>query len=148
MVKDIRIPNQIKKYLDKQKIEYVDVGAERLKVDDDYPDYASVAAEHVGSKKDAQGILICGTGAGMAIVANKFKGIRAALVWSAHTARKAVEDDHANIIALPGKVVSDKESLAAVQAFLAAKPSRLARHIRRVNKIKNLEKSVSSRPTQ
>ena len=135
-----KLKEKIKKYLDKEKIEYVDGGAERLKADDDYPDYAAVAAEHVASKKDSQGILICGTGAGMAIVANKFKGVRAALVWSAHTARKAVEDDHANIIALPGKVVSDKESLAAVEAFLAAKPSRLVRHIRRVNKIKNLDK--------
>lgn len=135
-----KLKEKIKKYFDKANIEYVDVGATRLKADDDYPDYAAVAAEHVANKKDNQGILICATGAGMAMAANKFKGVRAALVWSAHTARKAVEDDHANIIALPGRVISDKESLAAVEAFLAAKPSRLARHIRRVLKIKNLEK--------
>ena len=135
-----KLKEKIKKYLDKANLEYVDVGAMRLKADDDYPDYAAVAAEHVANKKDALGILICGTGAGMALAANKFKGVRAAVVWSAHTARKAVEDDHANIIALPGRIISDKESLAAVEAFLAAKPSRLARHIRRVNKIKALEK--------
>lgn len=135
-----KLKEKIKKYFDKNEIEYVDVGAERLKSDDDYPDYAAVVAEHVAGKKEAQGILICGTGAGMAIAANKFKGIRAALAWSAHTARKAVEDDHANIITLPARVISDKESLAAVAAFLAAKPSRLSRHIRRINKVKALEK--------
>ena len=99
-----------------------------------------MAAEHVAGKKEAQGILLCGTGNGMAIAANKFRGARAATVWSTYTARKAVEDDHVNIIALPARVISDKESLSAVEAFLAAKPSRLARHIRRVNKIKALEK--------
>lgn len=135
-----KLKEKIKKYFDKSSIEYVDAGATRQKAEDDYPDYAAVVAEHVGSKKDALGILLCGTGAGMAMAANKFKGVRAALAWSSHTARKAVEDDHANIIALPARVISDKESLAAVEAFLAAKPSRLARHIRRVNKIKNLEK--------
>ena len=135
-----KLKEKIKKYLDKKEIEYVDVGATRPKADDDYPDYAATAAQQVVSKKEAQGILACGTGTGMAIVANKTKGIRAAVVWSSYTARKAVEDDHANIIALPARVISDKEALAAVEAFLAAKPSRLARYVRRVNKIKNLEK--------
>ncbi len=135
-----KLKAKIKKYLDKQKTEYVDVGAERLKSDDDYPDYAAVVAEHVAGKKEAQGILLCGTGNGMAIAANKFRGVRAATVWSVYTARKAAEDDHANIITLPARVISDKESLAVVEAFLATKPSRLSRHVRRINKIKALEK--------
>jgi ribose 5-phosphate isomerase B len=94
----------------------------------------------VASKKEGRGILACGTGIGMAISANKIKGIRAAVVWSSYVARKAVEENAANIITLPARVISDKESLAAVSSFLEAKPSRLARHVRRVNKIKALEK--------
>lgn len=135
-----KLKEKIKKYLDKREIEYVDAGATRLKAEDDYPDYAAAVAQQVANKKEAQGILTCGTGLGMAVAANKVKGARAATVWSSFVARKAVEEDHANIIVLPARVVSDKESLAAVEAFLAAKPSRLARHLRRVNKIKALEK--------
>lgn len=135
-----KLKEKIKKYLDKQGTEYVDAGATRQKADDDYPDYAAAAARQAASKKEARAILACGTGIGMAIAANKIKGIRAAVVWSAYAARKAVEDDHANVITLPSRLISDKESLAAVAAFLEAKPSRLARHLRRVNKIKNLEK--------
>ena len=99
-----KLKEKIKKYLDKREIEYVDAGATRLKAEDDYPDYAAAVAQQVASKKEAQGILACGTGIGMALAANKIKGVRAATVWSSYTARKAVEEDHVNIIALPARV--------------------------------------------
>lgn len=133
------LKEHIKAYLDTRSIAYVDIGAERLVREDDYPDYAATVAKKVAALPRGRGILFCGAGNGMAIAANKFRGIRAALAWNGIIAKKSVQDDHANILVLAARSLGEKEALAIVRAFLGANPSKAARHVRRVGKIKKLE---------
>jgi len=129
----------IKQELDKRSISYADLGANEPVSGDDYVDYAVMVAERVAQAKGARGILICGTGNGVAIAANKIKGVRAAVAWSSATARLAVQDDHANVLALGARVLKKAELLRIVRAFLAARPSVSSRHRRRVRAITKLE---------
>lgn len=84
----------------------------------DYPDYASVVADMVSSKKADAGILICGSGIGMSIAANKVKGIRAALCFCAETARRSRLHNNANILCLGADFIEEKEVLRAVENFI------------------------------
>jgi ribose 5-phosphate isomerase B len=132
------LKNAILKFLDSRKIKYVDFGvAEETSVD--YPDYAAHVAEQVAGGQAEGGILVCGTGIGMAITANKFKGVRAAVVTDEYTARMAKEHNNANVIALGGRVLSEPEATAAVKAWLDGQ-FEAGRHARRVEKIAELEK--------
>lgn len=97
----------IKKFLDKKKMQYIDVGTGKPKKSDDYPDYAKAVARQVA--RGNQGILICGTGTGMVMAANKVRGVRAALVYDKYTAVKSREDNDANIIALRGRGFSKRK---------------------------------------
>lgn len=105
----------------------------------DYPDYAYKVAKAVASKRCQKGILICGSGNGVCIVANKVKGVRAAIGYSVKAAEFAVRHNNANIICFsedfPLSVVKE-----AVKKFLSAKFESRGRHLRRVNKIQLIEK--------
>ncbi len=107
----------------------------------DYPDYGERVARAVSRGEAQQGILICGTGIGMSIVANKFPGVRAALISDTFTARMAKEHNNANIIVLGGRVHSDDESCAMVQAWLDARYEG-GRHQVRLDKIAQIEKDL------
>ena len=135
-----KLKEKIKKHLEKNDIAYADLGAHEMDKNDDYPDFASLVAKKVSKENQARGILICGTGNGMAIAANKIKGARAAVVCSSRDAKSSVEDDAANIIAFGARNVSSLRVIAYVKAFLDAKPSTASRHKRRVKKIVELEK--------
>lgn len=135
-----KLKERIKAYLDARSISYVDMGAGEMAPDDDYPDYAAAVAKKVGASALARGILLCGAGNGMAIAANKFRGVRAAVAWNAYTAKKSVEDDHANVLVLAARVLTARGALEVVRAWLVAKPSNARRHVRRVGKVKKLEK--------
>lgn len=124
---------KIKKTLDELGIEYEDVGtASSDSVD--YPDFARQVAERVARGEAEQGLLFCGSGTGMAISANKIKGIRAAVAWSPDIARLAREHNNANVLALPARFVSEDEATAIVKAWFAA-DFEGGRHERRVEKI-------------
>lgn len=84
----------------------------------DYPDFAHTISREVNSGKFQIGILVCGTGQGMAMTANKYPGIRAALCWSAEIAILAREHNDANVLCLPGKFLNTHEAFQIVQAFL------------------------------
>jgi ribose 5-phosphate isomerase B len=86
----------------------------------DYPPFAQAAANHIVANEAMLGILICGTGVGMSIAANRFAGIYAALVWNNDIARRAREDDNANVLVIPADYVSNEEALAMIQAWLGA----------------------------
>ena len=105
---------------------------------DDYPDYAFKVGEYVKNNKDTLGILLCGTGIGMSIAANKVKGIRCALVSDINEAKLSKEHNNANIIAMSAKqdVNLIKE---CIKTFLTTEFSNEERHIRRINKIKEYE---------
>ena len=100
----------------------------------DYPDFAHKVAENVLSDSGSIGILICGTGNGMAITANKHAGIRAALCWSPEISALAKQHNNANIIVLPARFISTEMAMDTLNAFLTAEFEG-GRHQRRIDKI-------------
>lgn len=105
----------------------------------DYPDYAAAVGKAVLSGRAERGIVICGSGAGTSIAANKLKGIRAALAHDTYTARQSVEHDDANVLALGSRVVGPSLAEELVSAFLDARFTGEDRHQRRLAKIAELE---------
>jgi len=104
----------------------------------DYPDYAKKVAEKVAGGEDQLGVLVCGTGIGMAMAANKVEGIRAAVAHDAMTARLAREHNDANVLTLGGRVVDDTRAVEIAKEFLNAKFAG-GRHQRRIDKITELD---------
>ena len=100
----------------------------------DYPDFAHKLTKEVLKNKDNLGILICGTGVGMSIAANRKKGIRAGLVNNATTARLIRKHNDANVLVLPGRFINTKEAKKCVQAFLSTK-FESGRHKKRIKKL-------------
>ena len=107
----------------------------------DYPDYARVVAKSVSRGESEMGILICGTGIGMSIAANKVKGIRCAVCGDTFSARATREHNDANVLALGERVTGAGLALDIVDVFVATKFSGDARHQRRINKITEIEES-------
>jgi len=119
-----------------------DIGPHSLNLSDDYPDYAIQVAREVQKDPRARGILLCRSGEGMEMAANKVSGIRAALVWKPEVAVETRRDNDANVIVLPSDFVSETEAQAIVRAFLATDFSGEERHQRRVEKMNELEKGL------
>lgn len=105
----------------------------------DYPDYSAAVGDAVAAGRADRGILVCGSGAGAAIAANKIKGIRAVQCNDTYTAAQSVEHDDANVIAIGARVVGDAVALDLVARFLEAEFSNEERHLRRLEKVKALE---------
>jgi RpiB/LacA/LacB family sugar-phosphate isomerase len=105
----------------------------------DYPDFAAAVGRTVLEGRADRGIVVCGSGAGAAIAANKLKGIRAALAHDTYTAHQSVEHDDANVLAVGSRVVGPALVDEIVTAFVGARFSGEERHVRRVNKIRALE---------
>lgn len=130
------------KHLSQEGYTLVDVGAfteERV----DYPQYAAEVAKAVAEDTRARGILICGTGAGMAMAANKVRGARAALGYDEYSVRMAREHNDANILALRGREFPAAKAARLAQLFLQTKFSNAARHKNRIKQVGMLEQSVS-----
>jgi ribose 5-phosphate isomerase B len=104
----------------------------------DYPDFAIAVAERVAEGRAALGILVCGTGIGMAIAANKIAGIRAAVVHDVNTARMAREHNNANVLTFGARVLTQEQAVEIVTEFLAASFAG-GRHERRIQKIAELD---------
>ena len=105
----------------------------------DYPDYAAAAGQAVLEGKAERAILVCGSGAGAAIAANKLRGIRAAMVSDSYTAHQCVEHDDANVMALAARVIGEELAWELVTGFLTARFSGEERHVRRLQKVKAME---------
>lgn len=120
--------------------EALDCGAETVIPGDDYPDYAEKVARTVIEERAERGILMCGSGVGASVAANKFDGIRAALCHDTFSARQGVEDDAMNVLCLGARVVGPALANEIVQAFLRATFSGAERHRRRVAKIQEFER--------
>lgn len=129
-------------YLKEQGVEISDLGT---MTDDsvDYPDYGVKVARAVSTGEADKGILICGTGIGMSIVANKFPGIRAALITDDFTARMSKEHNNANIIVMGGRILSSDQARKMVQIWLETAYEG-GRHQKRLDKIANLEDDIRS----
>jgi RpiB/LacA/LacB family sugar-phosphate isomerase len=106
----------------------------------DYPDYAEAVAKAVLEARAERSVLICGSGVGASVAANKLPGIRAAICHDTYSARQGVEHDDMNILVLGARIVGEELARELVRAFLAAKFTAEERHLRRVGKIKALEK--------
>jgi len=109
----------------------------------DYPDYGKAVGERVAAKQDDLGIVVCGSGIGISIAANKVPGIRAALAHNVITAQLAREHNDANVLALGARIVTPAAALEMVQAFLDT-PFAGGRHQRRLDKIAQLERDKHS----
>jgi ribose 5-phosphate isomerase B len=106
----------------------------------DYPDFAEAVARTVGKKQASRGLLICGTGIGMAMAANKIPGVRAAVSWNAATAGLSAEHNDANVLCIPARFVGPARAQKMIQVFLQTRFGG-GRHGRRVSKIKKLDKN-------
>ncbi len=131
------LKEEVKKYLDEKEIKYKDFGCnsdERT----DYPLYAEPAVKAVQSKECDKAILICGTGFGMTMVANKFKGIRCASCWNEEVAKLLKAHNNANVIALPGRFINVSQAVAILRAWLGTEFMG-GRHADRLEMIKEIE---------
>ncbi len=122
------------RFLRGKKKRFVDLSPVRIP-GDDYPLVAHELTKLVKRAPHHKGILLCGTGIGMDIAANRIKGIRAALVHSSTEARLAREHDDANVLVLGGRILSPSTARHAVCAWLDARPSTAKRHLRRIHEI-------------
>ena len=136
-----QLKENLKPYLRELGYEFEDLGNEQLDPTDDYPDFAFRLAHNVLDNEGAKGILICGTGQGMCVAANKIDGIRAVLAHDEFTARTAAEHLNANIICLGGRVLDAEMAQKIVKRWLDAEFSDEERHKRRIEKIENIERS-------
>jgi ribose 5-phosphate isomerase B len=127
----------LKPLLDELGIEYKDLGTDS-EASVDYPDYARRVGEEVSHGHVDQGLLVCGSGTGMAIAANKIPGVRAAVAWNEEIARLAREHNDANVLSLGARVTPADELSKIVRAWFAAKFDH-GRHEHRVQKIRDIE---------
>jgi len=123
------------------KLEIEDMGPDQYDRDDDYPDFAQPLVEKVANDKNNCGILICGSGQGMCMLANKNKGIRAALGYSIKSAELSKQHNNANILCLAGYVLTEDHATAITRKWLATPFSNEERHLRRLRKMTKLEKN-------
>jgi len=128
---------RLKPVLDELGIQYEDLGT-GSEESVDYPDYARKVAEEVSHGRVEQGLLVCGSGTGMAMVANKVPGVRAAVAWNEEIARLAREHNDANVLSLGARVTPSGELSKIVRAWFAAKFDH-GRHEHRVQKIREIE---------
>ncbi|MEE9365594.1 MAG: ribose 5-phosphate isomerase B [Dehalococcoidales bacterium] len=126
-------------WLREKGYEVLDMGAETFIPTDDYPDYALAVAEAVVSGKAQRGIIICGSGIGACIVANKIPGVRACPCHDTYSAHQGVEHDDMNVLCLGARVVGGALAAEVVEAFLKAEFSGEERHRRRLQKMLDIE---------
>jgi len=133
--------DSLKKYLQREGYDVVDDGDGQLNPDDDFPKFAAkVANDVLGSKDpDPRGILICGSGQGMCIAANRFKGIRAALLYDRESARSARNDDDSNIACLPAHILKEDEANLIIETWLATPFAQAPRYVRRIQQLDELQ---------
>lgn len=135
-----RLKEAIKSFLMSEGIEIKDFGPENTE-SVDYPDFAQKVGHAVVSKECELGILICGTGIGISIAANKINGVRAALCHDVFSAKATKEHNNANILCMGERVVGEGLALEIVKAFLQTPFSNDDRHLRRIKKITDYENS-------
>ncbi len=108
----------------------------------DYPDYARKVAEAIVAGKAERGVLICGSGVGISVAANKVPGIRAAICHDTYSAHQGVEHDAMNVLCLGARIIGEELAGELVRAFLGAKFTKEERHVRRLNKVLDIERAA------
>jgi len=127
----------------KVQCDILDLGADSYQPDDDYPDFSLAVARAVASGQAQRGILVCGSGVGACIAANKVTGLRAGLCHDSYSAHQGVEHDDMNVLCLGARVIGPELAYELAAAFLNAVFSGDDRHRRRVNKILAIEQQYA-----
>src|SRR4051812_40353162 len=130
--------NILIKDIQDQGYEVIDIGTFN-KEPDDYPDRAAEIAHAIQNKKGKRGIIICGSGVGVSVAANKFKGIRAGVCHDTYSAHQCVEHDDVNVLCIGERVIGIELAREIIFTFLKAKFSNIPRHKRRLDKITGIE---------
>ncbi len=117
----------------------LDLGAHRAEPSDDYPDFARAVGKAIVDGQADRGILICGSGVGVSVAANKMPGIRAAICHDTYSAHQGVEHDDMNVLVLGSRIIGTELAHELVRAFLGAQFTGEERHLRRLAKVKAIE---------
>lgn len=133
------LKEELKAWLNQKGEVYTDLGNTKLDPQDDFPDFAALVAKKV-SQGQGKGIVICGSG-GMALVANKFSGVRAVEVWNEKTAEHAKAHDDANVLMLPADFVTVEKAKKMVEIWLKTPVKSQEKYQRRLNKLKKIEEA-------
>ncbi len=133
------LKTRLKKRLEDDGLEVTDLGNDHLDPNDDYVLFAEKVAEAVKGRDENRGILLCGSGAGVDMVANKIDGVRSALVFDVQRAKQAREDEDANVISLPADVLDEESAYEISKMFLETVFSGEVRHIRRLEEMEKIE---------
>lgn len=132
----LHLKNKIIKWLSVQKaLSFVDVGSTTVKRNDDYPVFAAAGSRAVRDTRGAKGIFICGSGVGMAIVANRFTGIRAVSAESVEMVQRACREDNVNVLVLGARIITYVKAQKIINVFLKTTPSSAKRHRQRIRLI-------------
>ncbi|MEA3186938.1 MAG: ribose 5-phosphate isomerase [Chthoniobacter sp.] len=123
--------------------EVIDFGTHDPTQPDDYPDYARLVSESVQREEADRGIVICGSGVGACVAANKYRGIRACLCHDTYSAHQGVEHDNVNVLCLGARIIGSELALEIVRSFLGAVFSGEERHLRRLAKVDEIERGRS-----
>jgi RpiB/LacA/LacB family sugar-phosphate isomerase len=132
------LKQQLASYLRQRGHEVIDVGT-TSSAPVDYPDFAEAVSTRLRNKEADRGVLVCGSGVGASVAANKIPGIRAGLCHDAYSARQGVEHDDMNVLVLGARVIGPELAKELVERFIAAQFTGEERHRRRLAKIKSLE---------
>jgi ribose 5-phosphate isomerase B len=131
----------LKPFIEGLGYEVIDLGPDTLDPNDDYPNYALPLAQAV-AKDRLPGILLCGNAEGVCIVANKVKGVRAAVGYSEYAAESSRNDDDTNVLCVPGRAMKDIEAKVMVKTWLKTPFSKAERHVRRLKKLEDIESDM------
>jgi len=129
------LKNEIAKLVGESGFEVLDLGAHEYNAKDDYPDFALAVAEAVVAGKADRGIVVCGSGVGASVAANKVVGARAALCHDTYSAHQGVEHDDLNVLCLGSRIIGIALASEIVKSYLSAEFSREERHQRRLDKV-------------
>lgn len=125
--------------------EVLDLGAHQYDKADDYPDFARYVGQAIQHKQADRGIILCGSGVGAVITANKMKGIRACLCHDTYSAAQGVEHDDMNVLCLGARIIGDELAKVLIDAFINARFSGEERHRRRLEKLLAIEAANSAK---
>ena len=137
------LKNEISEILKRYGHDVIDIGPHSLDPLDDYPDFAKPLAKSVSSGETDRGIMVCGSGVGASVAANKVKGVRAAVCHDIYSAHQGVEHDDMNVLCLGSRIVGAEVVQELVSAFISAEYTNEERHARRLNKVIEMENDFS-----
>lgn len=138
------LKEMLKKFVISLGYPVIDAGTCHPELPDDYPDWAEALAERISKGEAKRGILICGSGVGVSVAANKIPGIRAAICHDSYSARQGVEHDDMNVLVLGARIIGSELASDLVRSFLGAAFSHEERHVRRLAKVKAIERKYAS----